>query len=117
MMTHQVTQLAVQLVSRFHTNDPLQLIHGLGIRYFEHDLPLRLRGYTININGQSAIVVNRCLSEGLLESTRAHELGHALLHDHDLYLSYGVTLYPRGRYEREADQFAEALLCQGSAQF
>lgn len=110
LMSHQATQLAAQLVSRFRTNDPLQLIHYSGIWYFEHDLPMHLRGYTIRINDQSAIVVNRCPPEILLAFTRAHELGHALLHGHDLYLSYHATLYPRGRYEREADEFAQALL-------
>lgn len=68
-------------------------------------------GFACQIDSQIEIATNSRLEESRLTYARAHELGHALLHDHaGYYLISESTFVPPGRYEREADEFAQALL-------
>jgi len=104
-------RLARQLQTIHHTNEPRQLIELLHIPYAETKLPASMHGFTCRIGGQIGIIINSQLEESQLSYARAHELGHALLHDHaGHYLISESTFIPPGRYEREADEFAQALL-------
>jgi len=104
-------RLARQLQTIHHTNEPRQLIELLHIPYAETKLPASMHGFTCRIGGQIGIIINSQLEESQLSYARAHELGHALLHDHaGHYLISEGTFIPPGRYEREADEFAQALL-------
>lgn len=104
-------RLARQLVATHRTNDPRQLIELLNIPHIETTLPSSMHGFTCRIRRQVGIIINSQLDESQLSYARAHELGHALLHDHaGHYLIAENTLIPPGRYEREADEFAQALL-------
>lgn len=104
-------QLAVDIAARHGTTDPLQLIHALNIPYAEIPMPPDAHGLTVYVGGSPVIIINKYLSEEQLARARAHELGHALMHDHaDYYLIVEHTLFPLGKFEREAEQFAEALL-------
>jgi len=102
---------ARQLAVSHHTTDPLQLIGLLHIPYIEALLPPSIHGFTCAMNGRIGIVTNANLDESQRAYARAHELGHALLHDHaGHYLIAEHTLIPPGRYERQADEFAQELL-------
>jgi len=71
-------------------------------------------GFACQIDSQIGIATNSQLEESRLIYTRAHELGHALLHDHaGHYLIAESAFIPPGRYEREADEFARELLGEG----
>ncbi|MEA4883319.1 MAG: ImmA/IrrE family metallo-endopeptidase [Clostridia bacterium] len=104
-------QLARQLVAAHYINDPRQLIELLHIPHIETPLPASIHGFTCAVSGQVGTVVNSQLDESQLSYARAHELGHALLHDHvGHYPIVESTFIPSGRYERQADEFAQALL-------
>ena len=107
-------RLARQLQTIHHTNDPRQLIELLHIPYSQTKLPASMHGFTCRVDGQIGIIINSQLEESQLAYARAHELGHALLHDHTgHYLIAESTFILPGRYEREADEFARELLGEG----
>lgn len=104
-------QLAVNTATRHGTKDPLQLIEALNISYAEIAMPPNMHGMTVHVGGAPVIIINKYLDERQLTRARAHELGHALMHDHaDRYLIMSSTLFPPGKFEREANEFADALL-------
>lgn len=104
-------RVAQQIVAAHRTNDPRQLIELLNIPHIETTLPSPMHGFTCRIDGQVGIIINSQLDESQLSYARAHELGHALLHDHaGYYLISERTFIPPGRYEREADEFAQTLI-------
>jgi Zn-dependent peptidase ImmA (M78 family) len=74
-----------------------------------------MHGFACRIDGQIGIIIDSQLAGSQLSCARAHELGHAMLHDHaGHYLIAESTFIPPGRYEREAGKFAQALLGEES---
>lgn len=71
----------------------------------------KTKGFFKKQFGKKFIVVNSNLDEFLQEIVIAHELGHAILHSNRLtsYI-HEFTLFPRGKYENEANKFAAELL-------
>lgn len=83
------------------------------IPYTETELTASMYGYgfTCQTDSQIGIATNSQLEESRLTYGRAHELDHALLHDHAGHYFIAENVFvPPGRYEREADEFAQALL-------
>lgn len=117
--------------------DPVELAARLGVKVFLKPLPEQQSGYLIydeSLGSPSgfAIVVNEASPTGDQQLTIAHELGHFVLHRNTPAISHAVRSSKEGkvipfpgaykqtyhfpgvdlprRLEREADQFAVAVL-------
>ena len=104
-------KIARELVTRLGTSEPDVICEKMGIITLEHELPDRVNGFTVKINGISFIVLNRSLDHYRKRFTKAHELGHIIMHSgmNSLELSLN-TGFCVSKYEREADSFAAWLL-------
>lgn len=112
-MTQSVFILADSLTEKFKTRDPLELIKALGISLIFTELPPSVDGFHMELGGKQAIVLSRALEDSRLRFCAAHELGHALMHKtlNGIFIAENTHL-PVGRFEREADLFAAALLLE-----
>lgn len=104
-------QIARELASGLGTPDLDAICEKMGIITLEQELPDRVNGFTVKMNGISFIVLNRSLERYRKRFTKAHELGHIVMHGgmNSLELSLN-TGFCVSRYEREADSFAAWLL-------
>lgn len=98
------------LFQKYGTRNPEQLAKELNVIIVKKPFKKTL-GFFKRELGRKFIVVNSNLDEANQLLVIAHELGHALLHGTagDSYL-HEYTLFPRGRYENEANKFAAELL-------
>ncbi len=110
-MIRRITELAEKLKQEYGTNNPSELCRCLGITLLRADLPRRINGFYMETAGKQAVVISSAIKEPLDSACTAHELGHALLHKgvNTVFLT-DSTNFVTGRYEREADLFAAALL-------
>lgn len=81
-------QIARQLVSTYHTTDPLQLIAVLHIAYLEVPLPKAVSGFTCEFDGHIGIVVNSLIDPEDRQTSRARELGRVLIRAQEPSPSY-----------------------------
>lgn len=110
-MNKRIEHYALSLKQKYGTNDPFELCRCLGITFLRTDLPRKLSGFYMEKNGRQAITVSEALSSPCDRAVAAHELGHAMLHKGlNLIFLCENTNFVQGRYEREADLFAAALL-------
>lgn len=101
------------LVKKHGTNDPFQLARALKILVLFYELG-QTYGYYHSYKRVKMIVINCDLDEWLKRYVCAHELGHAVLHpDINTGFLKKHTLFPIGRFEREANEFAINLLLYG----
>lgn len=99
------------LVRKYNTRNPYKLAECLGIRVIEKDYSPITKGYFLIVNSQSVIVLNSNLDDFEKKIVLAHEIGHARLHaDKNLMFLRENTLFPKGKYETEANKFAAELL-------
>ncbi len=110
-MIRRIMNLAEQLKQEYNTCDPSELCRCLGITLLRADLPRRINGFYMETAGKQAVVISSSIKEPLDNACTAHELGHAILHKgiNTVFLT-DSTNFVTGRYEREADLFAAALL-------
>ena len=110
-MNKKIVQTALSLKKQYGTSDPTELCRCLGITYLRADLPEKLGGFYMESKGRQAVAVSDRLDAPFDRAVSAHELGHALLHKglNFIFLCDSTNFLP-GRYEREADLFAAALL-------
>lgn len=113
-MNKKIVQTALSLKEQYGTSDPTELCRCLGITYLRADLPKKLGGFYMENKGRQAVAVAEALEAPFDRAVSAHELGHALLHKglNFIFLCDNTNFLP-GRYEREADLFAAALLIDG----
>lgn len=100
-----------ELIAVFHTSEPDTICDKMGVITLEQDLPDRVKGFTVKMNGINFIVLNKSLEYYRKRFTKAHELGHIIMHNgtNSLELSLN-TGFCVSKYEREADSFAAWLL-------
>lgn len=110
-MTRMILCLAEKLKQEYGTCDPKELCRCLGITLLRADLPRKINGFYMETAGKQAVVISSAIGAPLDTACTAHELGHALLHKgvNAVFLT-DSTNFVTGRYEREADLFAAALL-------
>lgn len=110
-MTQKIVLLAQTLKQKYNTNNVTELCRCLGITLVRADLPKRITGFYMEAKEKQAIVIGASVEAPFDTACIAHELGHALLHKNinTIFLSDSTNFVP-GRYEREADLFAAALL-------
>ncbi len=110
-MRENIFKTARRLTEDFGTKNPKELCALLGISFLFADLPDSISGFYMEKNGRQALVVNHSLSAEELTFCSAHELGHAVLHKgiNAVFITEN-TNFSLGKFEREADLFAAALL-------
>lgn len=100
------------LIQKLGTRDPERIARELNI--IIKKIPFKsqkTKGFFKKQFSKKFIVVNSNLDEFSQKIVIAHELGHALLHCNKMtYYLHEYTLFPRGRCENEANQFAAELL-------
>ncbi len=117
-MTKNVLQLAKHLTDKYGTRNPEELCKILGISLLDAELPESVDGFFMENLGRRAIVIRSSLGDIRRTFAVAHELGHALMHKGlNNYFLLEHTNLSLGRYEREADLFAAALLISGEEDY
>lgn len=106
----RVEKVVESLCRKYRTRNPFELSKCVEIRV--SFLPLGgIRGYYSQCFKQKFIHINCECSAEDQRYTCAHELGHGILHpDSNTPFLRTKTLYPIGKYEKEANQFAVDLL-------
>lgn len=105
---------AVELIEKYHTNEPFELAEQLGV--YTQVGPLgKIFGCCLTIAGQRFIYINSDLDTPTQKMVAAHELGHAVMHREDYFFFNWMndTTY-RSRAEIEAHTFAAELLVPDS---
>lgn len=105
---------AVELIEKYHTNDPFDIAEQLGV--YTQVGPLgSIFGCCLTIAGERFIYINSDLDAPTQKMVAAHELGHAVMHREDYFFFNWIpdTLY-RNRAEIEAHTFAVELLVPDS---
>ena len=110
-MIRRIIDLAEKIKQEYGTCNPSELCRCLGITLLTADLPRHINGFYMETAGKQAVVIGSSIKAPLDSACTAHELGHALLHKgiNTVFLT-DSTNFVTGRYEREADLFAAALL-------
>lgn len=98
------------LIQKYGTRNPEKLAGEMGITILKRPFNNTM-GFFKKALGKKFIVVNSNLTYSQQQLIIAHELGHALFHSSssDTFL-HEYTLFPRGRYEIDANRFAAELL-------
>lgn len=105
---------AVELIEKYHTNDPFEIAEQLGV--YTQVGPLgKIFGCCLTIAGERFIYINSDLDTPTQKMVAAHELGHAVMHQEDYFFFNWMndTAY-RSRAEIEAHTFAAELLVPDS---
>lgn len=103
-----------KLVRKCKTNCPFRIAKEFNyhVRFFE--LPMNIYGFYQRTLKRHFIVINSNYPYEWQRFTCAHELGHIQLHKgYSFTFIEDHTLFNPDRYEREANQFAVALLTFG----
>jgi Zn-dependent peptidase ImmA (M78 family) len=94
------------LIDSFSSYDPFTICDQYDINLVYDNLG-SVFGYYCFEGTRKFIVINSALDDEEKRLVCAHELGHALLHPE---LNAFYTVFPRGKYERQANDFAVNLL-------
>ena len=105
----KIKQTALNIITKFQTNDPLKIIECLNIIIVYDDLGNSLDGFLQQDDKHFIIHVNK--RKPPCPSVIAHELGHYFLHQsiNHFKVSKSSLFFPL-EIEQEANQFASELL-------
>lgn len=105
----KIKQTALNIITKFQTNDPLKIIECLNIIIVYDDLGNSLDGFLQQVDKHFIIHVNT--RKPPCPSVIAHELGHYFLHQSINHFKVGKSsLFFPLEIEQEANQFASELL-------
>lgn len=105
---------ACELVKKYGTNDPLEIVKQLRIIVLYEELG-NIYGYFNESRRVPIIHVNFKLNEIWLRWVIGHELGHRILHPGmNMPFLRRNTLFSVDRFEREANCFVLQLLTSGN---
>lgn len=110
----RVDQIVESLCRKYDTRNPYELAACKSIHIIK--LPLGgIKGYYSKVYQQKIIHINSDFSLEDQRFTCAHELGHCILHPNsNTPFLRANTLFPVGKYEKEANYFAIDLLYSDS---
>lgn len=112
-------RVARRLRRQLQTTDIYAVTEHLNVAYETIPLAERIKGFTGVLRDKPYIVVNSNLPKPWQKAVAFHELGHVLLHDAaGHFFIEEHTLFPIGKFERQANEFAAEYLipdamCQG----
>ena len=116
MRMNYIFDCVSELIEKYNTRDPFELMKQLGIILFSSNLDSS-KGYCIIVNGYKYIAINNSLEPRERTIVAAHELGHIILHADQLneqvhrdFNCYNVT----DKTEYQANLFAADLLIDDS---
>ena len=116
-MKNKIASTVDFITKRYGTADPKLLCEALGIKILGADLGGSVNGFFLSLSGRKAIVIDSELKDEHQAYCIAHELGHAILHENlNFTFLSSSTLFPIGKYEREADLFATYLILGNPSQ-
>jgi Zn-dependent peptidase ImmA (M78 family) len=105
-----IENIVESMCIKFQTRNPFEIARYLNIEVLFEQLG-NIKGYYNKAFRQKMIHLNQNLEYDDSKQTCAHELGHAVLHtESNTPFLRANTLFPIGKYEREADYFAVNLL-------
>lgn len=106
----RIKNVVESLCRKYMTRNPYELAACKNIKVVELSLG-EIKGYYSACYRQRIIHINSDISENDRMHTCAHELGHGVLHpDSNTPFLRANTLFPIGKYEKEAEHFAVDLL-------
>lgn len=106
----RIKNIVESLCSKYGTRNPYELAGCKNILIVKLSLG-NIKGYYSTCYKQRIIHINSDFSENEQELTCAHELGHGILHpDSNAPFLRANTLFPIGKFEKEAEHFAVDLL-------
>lgn len=105
-----IEEIVESLCSKYHTRNPFEIASCENILVLKEPIG-NVRGYYNKAFKQRMIHLNRNLILEEQRKTCAHELGHAIMHsESNTPFLQANTLFPIGKYEKEANYFAVNLL-------
>ena len=111
MNVHSIVE---RIVKKYHTRSPYELADCIGIIIQKCALGT-IRGYYLKKFRIKQIILNCDLTESEERFVLAHELGHAIMHENlNTPFLLENTLFPKNKFEREANTFAVELLVPDS---
>lgn len=111
MTREEIRKKADELTALYETREPFAICRQMGVEIIYVPLTERVRAFYQRLCGVDVIYLSDRLSETEQTVLLAHELGHCVLHRGlNSFFITRSTLYPVGRFEREADEFARCLL-------
>lgn len=106
-----IKQIVRKLIKKYDTRDLYRLADMLDIDIQFREMNPLTKGMFLHHIRFKRIIINSLLDEQTTSIVLAHELGHAVLHSKNVfYFIKEKSLFPSGRYEREANKFAAELL-------
>ncbi len=112
-MNDYIYKQVQRLVKKYHTRDPFEILENMNVIVVESDKYETLKGYCFMSCQSTYTVINTFLPEPVKRIVAAHELGHIILHRHQLKMApmkdsvlYDMT----SQTEYEANMFAADLL-------
>lgn len=110
-MSMNIPRRVKNLINKYDTANPFQLVQELGIEIIRLPLPEDIRGILVHVLRRKYIILNESLCYVAEKITVCHELGHVRLHaGYGYYLHPDITYYITSNREREANEYALYLL-------
>lgn len=111
MISTTIKKEARDLINKYKTNNPYELIHYLDINHVRFPLAGNVNGYYTRKFDIDNICTNSNLSREEEIVVLAHEIGHAILHPgQQILFESKNSYYSKDKLEREANLFAAELL-------
>lgn len=105
-----IEKIVHRVIDKCHTACPLAIARHYGIPIVYLPLPRSVRGYMLALdNGSVGIAVNDKTHAWERPLVVAHEIGHYIMHDRTLFLSYNAWPRAYEHREYESDVFAYML--------
>jgi len=106
----RIKNIVESLCRKYATRNPYELAEYKSFQIVKTSLG-GIKGYYSTCYKQRIIHINSDISEIEQRHTCAHELGHGILHpDSNTPFLRANSLFPIGKYEKEAEHFAVDLL-------
>lgn len=105
-----IEKIVHRVIDKCHTAYPLAIARHYGIPIVYLPLPRSVRGYMLALDdGSVGIAVNDKTHAWERPLVVAHEIGHYIMHDRTLFLSYNAWPRAYEHREYESDVFAYML--------
>ena len=86
-MNDYIYKQVQRLVKKYHTRDPFEILENMNVIVVESDKYETLKGYCFMSCQSTYTVINTFLPEPVKRIVAAHELGHIILHRHQLKMA------------------------------